>query len=427
MTETAKHNATTATAAKKKAEPNRLKLTKAVVDRLPLPTGSKRFILTWDTELKGFGVCTSRNGVKTYFIDYRTRTGRARRMTLGRCNVRTPEDARVLAKARFRDIEEGRDPMQERRDGRNAETLEQLWTLWHEAVADKRQKPKTLYENNRLWQKAIKPTFGARKLADVSDSAVSRWHAQSGATPYVANRALVLLDTLFNYAVAHKFCVDNPCRNVNRFPEKERSRRLGSDELALVGAALTQAEQTHPQWRGALDAVRLLVFTGMRRNEALTLRWADVDTDKGFLHMADSKTGPRIVLLNGAAVELLTAIRKRAENAPPEKASEYVFPSSKNAMHPWVNLMKVWTHVRSLAGLEDVRIHDLRHCFGSTLGDTQPIQTVAALLGHAKTRTSERYVHLLEDPMRKATDAAGAILKDSMEKVTTLPDRKAAG
>ena len=147
----------------------------------------------------------------------------------------------------------------------------------------------------------------------------------------------------------------------------------------------------------------MLLFTGARLSEILTLRWDWIDFQRGVIRLPDSKTGPKTLYLNAPALSVLSAL-PRIEGNP------FVICGDKKGAH-LVNLQKPWRAIRTSAALSDVRLHDLRHTFasvGASGGASLPM--IGALLGHSQPQTTDRYAHLAADPLRAASDAiAGRI------------------
>jgi len=165
-------------------------------------------------------------------------------------------------------------------------------------------------------------------------------------------------------------------------------------------------------------AIRLLLLTGCRRGEILHARWGDVDTERGVLHLRDAKTGPRDVVLNAPAIEALRSL---------PRDGEWIVP--RHVAHTPIRLDRVWRRVRARASLEDVRLHDLRHCYASVaVGAGVPLYTVGGLLDHSLPSTTARYAHLADDPLRRATELVGARIAAGLEgkpdaEVVPLRDR----
>jgi integrase len=170
----------------------------------------------------------------------------------------------------------------------------------------------------------------------------------------------------------------------------------------------------------AAAAIRLLILTGCRVGEILTLRWESVDFKQRCLRLADSKTGPKAVPLNAPALEVLAGLEPGI--------GPWVIRGRKVGA-PLVNLAKPWRRVCEQAKLDDVRVHDLRHSFASVgAGSGQTLLVIGALLGHTQATTTERYAHLSDDPIRAASEAIGARIAAAMAgkeaKVTPFRNRR---
>ena len=145
------------------------------------------------------------------------------------------------------------------------------------------------------------------------------------------------------------------------------------------------------------------MLTGCRKNEIVTLRWDDVDRTAGELRLRRSKTGARRVPLTPAVEAVLAGIPRIVGNA-------WVIAGQKSGAH-LVGLDSIWTRLRARAGLEDVRIHDIRHSYASralALGEGLPM--IGKLLGHVKVTTTARYAHLVRDTEK----ASAARIADSI-------------
>jgi integrase len=228
--------------------------------------------------------------------------------------------------------------------------------------------------------------------------------------PYQANRVLAFLSALFNWAEKHGLRPDgsNPCRHVEKYREGRRERFLSQAELGRLGDALREAEQDKSCSPWVVAAIRLLTFTGARRNEILTLRWEHVSEEHESLFLPDSKTGRKAIHLNAPALALLQAI-PRLEGNP------YVICGEKAGQH-LVNLEKPWRRIRKAAKLEDVRLHDLRHSFASVAASGgQSLILIGKLLGHSQPATTARYAHLADDPIKAASEAVGGRIAAAMD------------
>ena len=361
------------------------KLTKRVVDA---QRAGERRLYVFDSTLPGFGLKVYSSGVRSFFVQYRVRPGGPpRRVTLGRYGVLTVEQARVRARKILGklDPDAGTDPVaDQRRQGVTVNALADRFLAEH---AEIHEKPKTPREDRRMLDKIIRPRLGRKRVVDVTHDHVARLHRSLRETPIQANRCVSLLRRVFNLAERWELRPEgtNPTRHVRWFKEKRRERFLSPEELARLGEAL-RAEAEKPradrrklaQVRGSVEAIRLLILTGCRVNEVLSLRWEHVDFRGAALRLPDSKTGQKAVPLGAPALEALDRLRKR-------NGSEFVFPG--NSGGPRKEIRRVWDDVRGAAGLEDLRLHDLRHSYASVAASAGfSLVLIGKILGHASEK-----------------------------------------
>ena len=382
------------------------KLTKKLVDSLKT-TGRDHNV--FDSELPGFGIRIKPSGAKSYFIQYRNRAGRTRKLTLGRHGILTPAEGRAMARDKLAEIRKGADPSEDRQTTLRAPTLREFADRYLSEHAEAKKRPRSVAEDRRMLQSFILPGLGKRKLADISRGDVQQLHHELKATPYQANRVLALLSKMLN--LAEKWGVrpdgSNPCRHVERYREQRRERFLSAAELARLGEVLAEAEADGSEPLGAVAAIRLLILTGCRRNEILELQWEQVDFERGLLWFEESKTGRKVVPLGAAALELLSTL-------PRLDGNPYVIFGGKDGGR-LVDLHWPWARMRKRAGLEDVRLHDLRHSFasvGASAGLSLPI--IGKLLGHTQAATTQRYAHLAADPVKQAADRISSEIAAAM-------------
>jgi len=267
-----------------------------------------------------------------------------------------------------------------------------------------------------LLRSHILPVIGRRQLTQVSRADVSRMHRSLAETPTAANHALNLASAMLTRAERWGLRPEgsNPCRNIEKFKEHSRQRFLSEVEIARLGVALAKAEQAGSP--SAIAAIRLLILTGCRKSEVLGLEWRWIDFERSLIELPDSKTGAKPIYLNAPAAVLLAGLPHLVDNS-------FVLPGERPGAH-LVNVEKTWRRVRQAAGLDDVRLHDLRHSYasvGASAGFSLPL--IGALLGHAKMQTTERYAHLGNSPIRQAGEAIGARIAAALVGPT---DQKAA-
>jgi integrase len=383
------------------------KLTKRFIEAVqPVPD---REVVKFDDELHGFGIRVWPSAKRVYFVKYRTRDGRQRKLTIGTHGIITAEQARATARRCLADASQGEDPAATRKAQREAPTMAQLAERYLVEHARPHKKPSSVANDERLLAKKVLPELGPLKAHAVTRADVARLHRSFQATPFEANRLLALLSRMFT--LAEEWHVrpqrTNPCRGLKRFNESRRQLFLSELQLGRLGRALSEAERDRSEPPAALMAVSLLLYTGCRLSEILTLRWEEVDLERGYLRLSDSKTGRKDVPLNGPAIAILAEAKRDPENP-------YVIPGRKRGTH-LVNLELAWRRIRARAGLEGIRLHDLRHTFasaGASNGVSLPL--LGALLGHTQPATTSRYAHCAADPVRQANELVGRYLSSAL-------------
>ncbi len=391
-----------------------MRLTKTRVERIQPEPGSD--VLRWDEVLPSFGVRVKPSGVRSYIVQYRNRAGRSRRITIGRHGLFTLEQARKAARRVLLAASDGQAPAEERAEKRPTLTIADLGERYVDEHARPKKKPSSVKADLCNLKNHILPALGRRAIADVSRADIARLHHSMRATPGGANRTLALLSKMFNLAERWGLRPDgtNPCRHVERYRERKRQRFLSDEELARLGSALERAERDGFGRCSAVAAIRLLIFTGCRSSEILGLRWEHVDQQRNLLRLPDSKTGARIVPLNAPALAVLSQLER---NGFP-----WVLPGRRDRSH-LVNLSKPWDSIRKLARLHGLRLHDLRHSFasvGASSGLGLPM--IGKLLGHTQAATTQRYAHLADGPLRKASEAIAAHLENAMNGPSMVVD-----
>nr|WP_223215719.1 site-specific integrase [Rhizobium herbae] len=379
------------------------KITKRVVDQL-MPGET-----VWDSEVKGFGVRCRASGAKYYGLKTRI-GGRQRWITIGRHGSPcTADSARAEALRLLGQKAAGKDPASERDHRKHAVNVTELCERFLEDYVGSRVKEKTAKDYEHLVRKLIIPTLGRHRIADVKRPDVSRFHHDLRDRPYLANRALAVLSKMFNLAEQWGLRDDNtnPCRHVAKFRENKRERYLTDGELKRLGEVLTEAEASNAESPHMIAAIRLLILTGARLSEITTLRWEYVDLEHRLLRLPDSKTGKKDIVLNDAALDVLRRLPRALDNP-------YAIVGGRSGQH-LVNVKGPWGRLRKKAGLDDLRIHDLRHSFASvaaSMGESLPI--IGKLLGHTQAQTTARYAHLQIDPLRAASNAIGVAVSAAM-------------
>jgi len=382
------------------------KITKRTVDQLS-PRGKD--VLLWDSEMKGFGLRCRPSGAKYYVLKMRV-GGRQRWITIGRHGSPwTPDSARCEALRLLGLRAAGQDPAMDRDRQKGAPTIAELGARFLQEHVAHHCKPRTAYEYRRAVQLFIEPALGCHRVSDLLRADVAQFHHDLRDRPYQANRALAVLSKMMNLAEAWGLRLDgsNPVGHVKKYREDKRERYLTKAEMQRLGAVLADAETKAVESPFAIAAIGLLVLTGARLTEILTLRWEHVDLESEVLRLPDSKTGAKPIYLNAAAINLLRTMPRMAGNP-------YVI-AGKNPGARLINLQKPWRRIRAKANLADVRIHDLRHSFASVAAGTgMSLPMIGKLLGHSQPVTTARYAHLAADPIRAASNLIGAEIDAAM-------------
>ena len=376
------------------------KLTKRHIDALP---AREKEYFVWDDQLKGFGVRVYPNGGKRY-VAQAFRRGKTIRVQIGRYEALAFEQAKARARQAVADIDDGRNPNNEKETERLSPTVAQLAERFLEQYVPHHCKPRTQVEYRHAVNRYILPALGSIKLTALARDDVAALHHEMRDKPYQANRTLGVVSKMMNQAEAWGLRPDrsNPCYHIRKYKERKRERFLTGEELARLGKALDEEESLAP---AAVTAFRLLLYTGARLSEIQTLKWEYVRGNR--IHLPDSKTGAKTIPLNGPALEVLASAR-RVDGNP------HVIVGAGEGMH-LTDLQKPWRRLRKAAGLDDVRIHDLRHTFASEAvmgGESLPM--VGKILGHTQTQTTARYAHIADDPLQGASERIATSLKRAM-------------
>jgi integrase len=350
-------------------------------------------------------------------------------LTLGSLGTLTPDEARRAARHELAKVRLGSDPVRDKVDTRKAATVAEIARAYLDDHAHAKRKPRTAEHYRDVIERVVLPDLGTMKAEAVTRADVARLHLKWRHTHVQANRMLSILSGVYGFAGKRGLVAEgtNPVRGIEKFPEARRERFLSVDELVRIGAAIRAAETEGVAWdvdeanpnakhtpknnrrtiigQHAAAALRLLIFTGARLREILHLRWAEVDFGRGLLLLPDSKTGKKAIILNAPALAILSEL---------PRVGLYVI-AGENPDAPRADLKRPWEVVARHAGLEGVRLHDLRHTYASVgAGSGLGLPIIGKLLGHAESRTTERYAHLDNDPLRRATTRIGEELASAL-------------
>lgn len=386
--------------------------------------------IVWDSDVTGFAIrCQGKR--KTYVLKARV-NGRIRWFTIGRHGTPwTPETARHEAQRLWGDIRSGVNLIAIREARRDQPTIAELCDRYLREHAKEHKKPLGYLGDERNIRNHVKPLLGSRTVKEVNRNDVDDFKRKirEGRTsrrvirkseggkggglpvkggPGAANRCLALLSKMFNLAEQWGWRPEqtNPCRMIARYPENKNHRFLAPHEVERLVDVLNHIDADGTETPYATAAVRLLLLTGARRGEIIDLEWKHVDLERGLLLLPDSKVGAKTIYLNGAAIRVLQTLKR-------EPGCPYVIVGPVPGKR-YAGLQVAWERIRKAAGIDDVRMHDLRHTFASTAaahGASLPM--IGKLLGHSTPITTQRYAHLVHDPVRELNEAVGNALAGS--------------
>ena len=367
----------------------RMRLTDAAIARL---RPRAREYAVWDTRVPGLGVRVRPSGGRSYVMLQET-GGRSKRVSLGPVSLKKIDEVRRECHAR----RASPDPVRGSRPTRAVPSLQEFVEgEWKQACFD-RYKPSTKKGARSMLAGRILPAFGSKPLDRITPAQVRRWFdAFSRTAPGGANHGLDLLRQIMNFAIACGHIDKSPAQDVKRNRRQALTRFLSREEIGRLHETLDG--YTREGHRQQADIIRLLLLTGCRRREIVQLRWSEIDDD--LIRLADSKTGPRKVPLNTQARRIL--------DRRPRSGSPFVFPSPLDPCRPRGLELALWYRVRREAGIEDVRLHDLRHTHAShAVMNGVPIPVVSRLLGHSNVRMTLRYAHLGDKEIEAAAERVG--------------------
>jgi integrase len=374
-----------------------MKLTKTAIDRLVYSKeGNQRHVI-WDDELAGFGVRVYPSGKKSFVLFYRVK-GRQHIKVIGQYGTLTLDQASGRAKKLFAVILDDRDPMSEQEKAKKTLSFKDFCPIYMERHAKKHKK--SWFEDQRRINQRFIPIFGAMRLDSITRSDIAKFHGAVGKKHlYSANRMLELLSKMFQLAILWGYLPDNhvnPAKGIQAFKEEKRDRWVKPTELPALAKAINNEKNLYGK-----NALWLYLLLGVRRDELLRAKWEDVDWERKELRIPETKAGRvHYVPLSNPALILL-------ENLPKQKGNPYVLPGNKPGHH-LVNIEKIWRRVRKAAGVEDVRLHDLRRTLGSWLAQSgNSLHLIGRVLNHSSQSTTAIYARFAQDNVREALEAHG--------------------
>ena len=387
-------------------KPNKVRLTDVIVGKLR--PGSTEYIVR-DNRVAGLGVRVRPSGHRS-LVWHGEINEKAVRLTVGSAALMTVEEARSECRA----LLDGTHPLcSEDPAGRTAVPLFRDFVM-DDWLPARRYGPAWGGRVARMAQHRLLPAFGALRLDRIGRPHVERWFdAMSRETPGAANMALALLRQIMGAAKAAGHVGTDPVAGVRPNPRRKMTRFLSAVEIGRLHRTLDRLVQERPSCRPQADIIRLLLLTGCRKSEIMTLRWSEVDG--GVLRLAKAKTGPRTVWLSQAAQAVIAR--------QPRTGSAFVFPSPRDPARPFSHNLPFWRRARRDAGVGDVRLHDLRHTVASqAVARGVPLPTVARMLGHAQPVMTLRYAHVGDREVEAAAERVGSIIAAAIVGARTMTE-----
>ena len=369
-----------------------MKLTNKKIDQLIPDTKS---YIVWDNEIRGFGVRVNLNSKKTFILKYRVgqgRSARIRKPVIGTYGVMKVDEARKIARKWLLEASEGNDPKEV---DKTTILLKDFCNVYLQQHANIKKKLSSVIEDKRLMRLHIIPNFGNVCLKEITRAMITKHHQSMYQTPHGANRFLSLMSKMMNLAERWEYrpLNSNPCRHIERYKEEGRQIYLSMEQIEKIGHVIKQMEQTESIF--VLSAIKLLLFTGRRTGEILTLKWDYIDFENSKMNLPDTKTGAKSFFFSPTVKQILL-------NLPNKEG--FVFKSVLKDKRV-TTVRHIWKKICKLAKIENVRVHDLRHTYASLAvqnGYSLPI--ISKMLGHADIKTTQRYAHLHDDPVNQAVE-----------------------
>ena len=367
----------------------------------------------WDSRVNNFGVRITGKGAKSYVLFYRT-GGRKHLATLARCSEVSLAEARQRAGRELAAIRDGEaDPLERRRKTREAPTVNDALDRFFNETAPARieagrMTERTMREYGKQATRYVRPSLGTLHVAKVSRHDIERFAATMAKTPAQRNRTLAFVSRLFTLAEHWEWRDQrtNPVRGVTRAREQARDRVLEPTELARLNAALESLETQHPF---PVAAIRVAAMTGLRISECLSLSWANVSFETARAILPTTKVGRRVVPLAAPVLDILSGL-------PRINGNPWVFAGGRGAAVTYRTTRRVFAEACGMAGLEDVRLHDLRRSIATSLAASGVNAfTLRDVLGHATVTMSNRYVRAASVALTEATERAAAMTAAAME------------
>jgi len=380
-----------------------VRINDAFVRALEKPEKGNRII--FDNRLPGFGVRVTAKGYVAFVQNYMFK-GRERRITIGSYPTWTVAAARKRAAEMKVEVANGVDPLEDRNRARHAPTVLDLYQRYRDDYMPKLA-PRSAQDQRSMFKKSILPRIGAKKVEDVTFSDCEALHRHlTKDRPLRANRVIEVLRRAFNLAIKWGWLDHNPASGIEKNPEQRRERYLTKTEIRSLLSELDK----HPQ-KTSCDAIRFILFTGCRRGEALNATWDQFDAELKTWTKPAATTKQRRLHRVPVSLEVTTLLERRRQGS----TAKYLFASASG--QALTDIKKTWASVTKSAGIQNARVHDLRHTFASiAVSQGQSLPIIGAMLGHTQPQTTARYAHLFDAPLRYAAESVSASMTNNSAK-----------
>jgi integrase len=383
------------------------RLTQSFVDA-QAADGRDRII--FDRQIPGLGLRITPTGTRIFIAQGRV-AGRKRRVTVGFADRMPLSQARTEALQTLAAMRQGADPVEDRKARLRAAqakslTIRELSEQWLRELVIPKLKPRTRADYQQLLAHHILPLLGNLAVAEIERRHIEQRHAAMASTPRRANYALAVTKAMLTFAVKRGLRPNNPAVGIALYRENRRERFLSEAEIKAAAGGITAAEKSGKIGPFAAAGLRLALLTGARSGEVTAIQWGHIDWGRRLVRLPDSKTNePKTIHLANAAIEVLRGV---------PRVGPYVIAGRRN--QPYKHLTRAWSIARKHAGLDDVRLHDLRHSFASlALGRGVPLAVIGKLLGHRNSATTQRYAHLARDAVQAVNDELGAAMQAAIK------------
>ncbi|MBI3132205.1 MAG: tyrosine-type recombinase/integrase [Acidobacteria bacterium] len=357
------------------------------------PRGTQDYLVP-DLEIPGLFLRVHPTAVKTFVVRVRRQDGQRLQRCLGEWPQLSLEDARIQARIRIGRLLDGD------LDAPDARTFRAVAEAYLNTRVRPSAAPRTLREYERQLKTILYPALGDRRIAGLTSADLLAVLAPYRNRPMWNRLITGLLRPIFRFAATQRLLQADPVGLIGKAKEVPRKPQLRAVQVQLLNEAILRLRAEGRISLRMAYAIQLILATGARVSEVLGLQWDFVHPDLGLIRWPLTKTGEKVFPLTPTLRALLGQIT-------PVAGSPFVLADPKTGQ-PTVYLRKAWRVVRAEAGLPELRLHDLRHVFGTRSRAEGDLQDAQELLAHRQVTTTARYTHPTLGDLTKVAEAAGA-------------------